>query len=233
AELVIERDPATRVLQAMKLLTLAGIEKHTEQRLRAVCTGVFFRADLERNDVWSETVDNLIRMQFVTEGPNEATLIIRKDSYFEQVITDYPSPDHPVQLERDLEKSAAVFAGLQDVEALFHLGNAFYRRKQYVQSLDAYWRVLSLGPFIDAVPAAVVWRNKGAVLQSQKRLDQAIAAYDRALQLDPTFTSAWRNQGDIQLELGHHLAALRAYERALAIEPGYTAALNSKARALN
>src|SRR5262249_44558115 len=71
AELVIERDPATRVLQAMKLLTLAGIEKHTEQRLHAVCTGVFFRADLERGDVWRETVDNLVRMQFVAEGSDE------------------------------------------------------------------------------------------------------------------------------------------------------------------
>jgi tetratricopeptide (TPR) repeat protein len=233
AELVIERDPATRVLQAMKLLTLAGIEKHTEQRLRAVCTGVFFRTDLDQGDIWRETVDNLIRMQFVTEGADEGTLIIRKDSYFEQVVTDYPSPDRPVQLERDLEKAVTVFVGVKDVEATFHLGNAFYSMKHYTQALDAYERVLSLGLFSETVPAAVVWRNKGAVLQSQKRYDQAVDAYEQALQLDPAFSSAWRNQGDIQQERGDYAAALVAYDRALAIDPRYTAALNSKGRALS
>jgi tetratricopeptide (TPR) repeat protein len=233
AELVIERDPATRVLQAMKLLTLAGIEKHTERRLRAICTDVFFRTDLGRGDVWRDTVDNLIRMQFVMEGPNEGTLIIRKDSYFEQVITDYPSPDRATQFDRDLEKTLTVFSGIQDVEAVFHLGNTFYHLKQYVQSLDAYERVLNLGAFSDAVQPAVVWRNKGAVLQSQKKYDQAIGAYDRALQLDPTYASAWRNKGDIQQELENYSAAIIAYDRALLLEPHYTAALNSKGQALN
>jgi tetratricopeptide (TPR) repeat protein len=233
AELVTMRDPAAYVLQAMKLLTLAGVEQHTERRLRKVCTAVFFRTDLEQDDVWRETVGHLVELQFVTEGPGEGTLIIRKDSYFEQVVTDYPAKDRPLQLGHDLERCMAAFVGAGDAEAIFHLGNTFYRMRQYIQSLEAYEHVLKIGVFSDAVPASVIWRNKGAVLQSQKQFAQALDAYDQALRLDPKFVSAWRNRGDIQLELGDLESALGSYERALQIEPRYVAALNSRARALN
>jgi tetratricopeptide (TPR) repeat protein len=233
AELVIERDPAARVLQAMKLLTLADIEQHTEERLRAVCVRVFARADLERDDLWRDTVDALIRMQFVTEGQDHDVLVIRKDAYFDQVITDYPAPDRPLQLQRDLEKAVQVLADQQDAEAVFHLGNTLYSMKLYPPALDAYEKVLALDTFSATVTEPIVWRNKGAVLQSLRRLDDALAAYDQALALDPAFASAWRNRGDILQERGSYDAALDAYDHALASDAHNTAALNSKGRLLS
>jgi tetratricopeptide (TPR) repeat protein len=233
AELAVERDPARQVLQAMKLLTAAGIVTHTEQRLRAICVKVFSRADLEQDVAWQETLNKLIRMQFVTDEAATYSLVIRKDSYFDQVITDYPPPERPMQLERDLEKTLQALMVIRDVEAVFQLGNAFYRLKHYDDALQAYDYALTKrsGSFSEITPA-VLWRNKGAVYQSQRHYDEALAAYDRAIALDGAFASAWRNRGGVLDEMGRPEEALIAYDRALAIQPGYAAALNGKGKTL-
>jgi tetratricopeptide (TPR) repeat protein len=233
AELAVDRDPARQVLQAMKLLTAAGVVTHTEPRLRAICVKVFFRSDLENDEIWQETLNKLIRMQFVTEDNATGNLVIRKDSYFDQVITDYPPQERPMQFERDLEKTLQAFLPLRDVEAVFQLGNSFYRLKQYNEAMQAYDYALSRrsGATADITPA-ILWRNKGAVLQSQHHFPEALEAYDRAITFDNGFASAWRNRGGVLDEMGRYAEALIAYDRALAIQPDYTAALNGKGKTL-
>jgi hypothetical protein len=66
AELAADRDPAVRVLQAMKLLSLAGIETDTAARLQTICAQVFRQTDLAKDDIWQDAVEKLTRMQFVT-----------------------------------------------------------------------------------------------------------------------------------------------------------------------
>jgi hypothetical protein len=49
-------------------------------------------------------VDQLTRVEFVTEAKDQASgtyaLVIRKDMYFDKVITDYPASNRPHQLEQ-------------------------------------------------------------------------------------------------------------------------------------
>ncbi len=232
AELAADHDPAVRVLQAMKLLSLAGIEAHTEERLQTICGQVFRHAELATEDGWQDALEKLIRKQFVTEGPKGEVLIIRKDDYFGRVITDYPSPNRPQQLERDLEKAMQAMIAVSDVEAVFYLGNALYRLKQYDAALSAYDFVLGATVHTEIVPSATVWRNKGAVLQSRRRFDAALSAYDHALALDPNFASGWRNRAGVLDEMGNFPEALSAYDHALAIDPTYAQAWNGKGRAL-
>jgi tetratricopeptide (TPR) repeat protein len=233
AELAVDRDPARQVLQAMKLLTAAGVVTYTEQRLRAICVKVFFRSDLDHDETWQETLNKLIRMQFVAEDSATGNLVIRKDSYFDQVITDYPPPERAMQLERDLEKTLQALIPLRDVEAVFQLGNAFYRLKQYAEALQAYDYALTRrsGATIDITPT-ILWRNKGAVLQSQRHYAEALEAYDRAIAFDGAFASAWRNRGGALDEMEHYSEELVAYDRALTIQPDYAAALNGKGKTL-
>jgi tetratricopeptide (TPR) repeat protein len=232
AELAADHDPAVRVLQAMKLLSLAGIETHTTVRLRTICSQIFHQADLATEEGWQDAVQKLLELEFVTEGPHEDVLIIKKDVYFEDVITDYPSPNRPQQLERDLERAAQAMMAIHDVEADFYLGNALYRTKQYDAALAAYDFVLSVDDHTEIVPTVVVWRNKGAVLRSRHRYDEALAAYDRAIALDANYASAWRNRGGVLVEMGRYDEALAAFNRALAIDPTYAQAWNGKGRAL-
>jgi tetratricopeptide (TPR) repeat protein len=232
AELAADRDPAVRVLQAMKLLSLAGIETHTRVRLRTICSQIFHQSEVATEGGWQDAVQKLLDQEFVTEGPSDDVLIIRKDVYFEDVITDYPSPNRPQQLERDFDRTAQAMMAVPDVEAVFYLGNALYRTKQYDGALAAYDFVLSVDDHTEIVPTAVVWRNIGAVLRSQHRYDEAVSAYDQAITLDAGYASAWRNRAGVLVDMGLYDEAISAYNRALAIDPTYAQAWNGKAKAL-
>src|SRR5262249_18437757 len=91
AELAADHDPAVRVLQAMKLLSMAGIEMHTTLRLRTICSQIFHQSELTSEEGWQDALKELLDQEFVTEGPHEDVLIIKKDAYFKDIVTDYPA----------------------------------------------------------------------------------------------------------------------------------------------
>jgi tetratricopeptide (TPR) repeat protein len=61
--------------------------------------------------------------------------------------------------------------------------------------------------------------NLGLCLRAQDRLEEAITAYRKALDLNPTYAPAWSNIGLDQHKLGHLNEALDAFDRALALDP--------------
>ena len=154
--LKLRQSAATTVLRAMKLLMLARIYAHTERRLRAVCAGVFRQRAIAHEDVvWQDAVDELLRLQFVRIFEHESasadagsvTLVIRKDVYFDprKVITDYPNPFEPRQLERHLAMLEPVLDELENLEALLSLGWRYYHYKDYrkaTRSWTTRWRTV-------------------------------------------------------------------------------------------
>ncbi|HEX9413121.1 MAG TPA: tetratricopeptide repeat protein, partial [Ktedonobacterales bacterium] len=114
-----------------------------------------------------------------------------------------------------------VFTGLEDVEGMFYVGNKLHSMKLYPQAQHAYESVLKV-PFDDnVVRHAVVWRNLGSVLRSQNLFEEALAAYDHAIAIQPDYASAWRNKGSLFRSQRRYDEALAAYDRALQIEPDY------------
>jgi tetratricopeptide (TPR) repeat protein len=252
-QLVDSRDPAANVLQAMKLLTLAGIDNHSDRRLRAICSGVFFRADLENEATWEGSAQRLLALQFVTEDrepiTGERELVIRKDTYFDRVISDYPAPTRPLQKKRDLEKLLQVLMRLEDVVGIFYLGNTLYKEEDFDQALKAYGALETRGDALAAesggiVQPAIVWRNKGNIFHRMDRFQEALDAYDRALEIDASVASVWRNKGGVYYSLGnaaqldgqrenadsYYQQALAVYDRALELDPHYAYAWNGKGR---
>ena len=61
--------------------------------------------------------------------------------------------------------------------------------------------------------------NLGLCLRAQNRLDEAITAYRKALDLNPSYAPAWSNIGLDQHKLGHLNEALDAFDRALVLDP--------------
>jgi tetratricopeptide (TPR) repeat protein len=72
----------------------------------------------------------------------------------------------------------------------------------------------------------------GLVLQGLKRLDEAVASYDRALALKPDYVEALNNRGLALEELERFAEALESYDRALVLRPHLAEALNNRGNTL-
>jgi len=224
--------PAVAVLRAMKLLALALIPVHTSSRIQGVCTGVFGESILQEGaKTWQESVDHLTRVEFVTEVKDKASgnyaLVIRKDTYFDKIIKDYPASNRPHQLEQHFEQLQKVLVELNDSSALVSLGNTYLDLKRYEEALAALEQALRLDP--NEAPAYI---GRGAVLLNLKRYEEALAAFDQTIRFDPNDALAYTAKGIALRNLKRYEEALAAYEQALRLDPTDTDAYNSKEKLL-
>jgi hypothetical protein len=93
--------------------------------------------------------------------------------------------------------------------------------------LAGWAKLAELNP--DFAPAHV---NVGVRLEEAGRVDEAIAAYRRALRADPGRTAAHYNLGNALIKKGLYAEAVRSYEQVLSREPGNGAAHKNLAIAL-
>ncbi len=77
-----------------------------------------------------------------------------------------------------------------------------------------------------------LWQVNGMALSRLRRTDEALAAYDRAVELNPEEPSAWLNRGNLLLSQKRHEDALECYDRALELRPDIGNVWGSKANAL-
>jgi tetratricopeptide (TPR) repeat protein len=221
---VVEADaPAAIVLRAMKLLTEAGTINHTEQRVRAVCAGVFGEREIQENEkTWRTTVNHLISLQFITVDDDalEEALVIRKDTYFEKVVTDY-QPSH-----RDLIRLCSLLVELKDIDALSDLGFTLMRLGRYEEAVAAYDQALAFDP-----NKAVTWTNKAVAHGLLEQYKEELQAAEQAVAIDPTLAAAWADKAVALKELGQPEEALAAYDQALTLNPTLAAAWDDKGKA--
>jgi len=69
-------------------------------------------------------------------------------------------------------------------------------------------------------------------LYQQGRYSEALAAYDRAIELNPDYPAALNNQGVALLALREPARALECFERAVGFQPAFAEALYNRANAL-
>jgi tetratricopeptide (TPR) repeat protein len=89
------------------------------------------------------------------------------------------------------------------------------------------WPVLS-----KTLMRAITENNLGTALQAEGRLDEAIARYRRAIELQPDYAPAFSNMGTALRARGDLDQAVATYERALAMRPDYPDAHYNLANAL-
>ncbi len=90
-----------------------------------------------------------------------------------------------------------------------------------------------------AIPQATAQGNdpiyyfeRGNLLLAHDKIDEAISAFRRAIELKPDFAEAFNNLGMALSKLGDAAAAARCYVRTLQLAPGYAAAHNNLGCAL-
>lgn len=140
---------AKMVLHAMKLLHEARINDHNETYILRACADVFYETLLQTGTkAWRDAKDLLKETQFVTvkvaKESAKVSLTIRKDTYFDQVITDYLMPNDSSQFEEDFMLLRNVLVDLNSASDLLNLGDAFYGLEQYERALAAYDLVLTI-----------------------------------------------------------------------------------------
>jgi tetratricopeptide (TPR) repeat protein/CHAT domain-containing protein len=75
--------------------------------------------------------------------------------------------------------------------------------------------------------------NQGVDRYDVGDLEGAIAAYEKALEIDPKYYDAWNNLGNALKDLGRYSEAKAAFEKALEINPKFDYAWNGLGNALN
>src|SRR5262249_44224752 len=75
---------------------------------------------------------------------------------------------------------------------------------------------------------ADAFNNRGNALKDLKRLDEALASYERALALAPAHAEYHNNRAIVLGDLKHHDAALASYHTAIGLKPQYAEAHNNR-----
>ena len=77
------------------------------------------------------------------------------------------------------------------------------------------------------------YNNRGLELAKLGQYEEAIAAYDKALEIDPEFHWAWNRKGITLNYWGRYCEALKVFKKCLEIKPEFHSAWVGKGMALN
>ena len=113
---------------------------------------------------------------------------------------------------------AAVLEGLRRVDDkvafLARYGDYFMLDQRCYEAEGAYERALAIHE-----QSADAWRGLGVAQRHLGRLDQALQAGLRAVEIDPGFVAGYEDLGDTLLARGDRKAAEDAFIRALSVDP--------------
>ena len=79
--------------------------------------------------------------------------------------------------------------------------------------------VLSVGSCSSDLSEAQLAFREGTDLLQQGHYESAIRAFDKAIQLDPTFSVAYYSRGYAYGQLGQHERAIQDYDQAIRLDP--------------
>ena len=75
-----------------------------------------------------------------------------------------------------------------------------------------------------APASPIILMHRGNALKALARHEEALASYDRALAIQPTYVDAWANKGMSLMALDRRADAIASFRRALALQPGHALA---------
>lgn len=108
--------------------------------------------------------------------------------------------------------------------------NSTYRYAKLLQHGDGW--DYSIKPIANPRPPAVAWNDKGNVLNSLGKYDEALICYGKAINIDPLFTAAWNGKGVALMGKCRFEDALLAFDKALEADLTHSTSWNSKGWAL-
>lgn len=165
-----------------------------------------------------------------------------------QAVNPYSSESVFDEVKKKLEKNP------DDVEALYHLADLYYRNALYNEAIDTYKKVVKLKPDMgyayvkmgtaydridkpaDAIREfkkavkympnyAVAYNNMGVAYGKLHKFNEEIAVLKKAIKLRSSYASARYNLGMTYLKVGNKKGAMQEYEFLKQFDEGVAEAL--------
>ncbi len=138
---------------------------------------------------------------------------------------------YPRQSEEPVEQSSEESAAESEVELSVDMEPEDDESEDdYISKddLDAIYKNFD-GEIIEAeLEDAEALIQKGLELFNLGHYDEALRAFERAVQLQPDNADAWHSKGMALFKFGRHDEALQAFEKAVQLQPGYAEAWDAK-----
>ena len=90
------------------------------------------------------------------------------------------------------------------------------RVNEALKTLNYFDKAIELDPL-----NYLAWANKGLVLKSLERLDDALLCYNRALTINPEYITVWYNKGVLLGSIGNFDEAIKAFDKVLELNPNH------------
>ncbi len=81
------------------------------------------------------------------------------------------------------------------------------------------------------IPQAYI--NRGIILATEKKYDEALTDYNKAIQLEPKFSKAYNNRGGLMRTLNKYDDAISDFNKAIELQPDYVKAYNNRGLLMN
>ena len=146
---------------------------------------------------------------------------------------------------RELGALTVTVAQENTAEDWFKKGQDLDRNGSYNESIQAYYKALNLTneTLKKNLNDSEAWQTKGLVLERLYRIDEAVIAFGKVIELDAKNAEAWLHKGKALYLIANRLDgperikvfedALKAYNKAIEINPNYGEAWNNKGYSLS
>jgi len=112
---------------------------------------------------------------------------------------------------------------LDDADAYFAQGNAFYEIGDYERAIAGFTGAIKLAP-----EDTEAYQSRGTTYYHLAEYDQAVADYTTAIQLVPDNAAAYNNRGKVYTDQGDIEQAVADFGHALQLRPDYAEAYNNR-----
>jgi tetratricopeptide (TPR) repeat protein len=160
------------------------------------------RADLAREIAWHD-------WEFRTLWEDtEAKIRLR-----EALLEELPAGDETLAARADL---------------LYTLGWLYWAVQDNSKAIETFQDALQVAQKLDDTHfVAGSYNGLGNVYRTLGRHQEAIDAYQQAIDLDPDYASPWNGLGSVYHDMSRHEEALDAYQKAIDLDPSFAASWNN------
>jgi tetratricopeptide (TPR) repeat protein len=113
-------------------------------------------------------------------------------------------------------------------DLLYTLAGLHWAKREYDKSIELWQQALAAAERLRNIgQQSRCYTGLGNVYRDLGRIDDAIAAYQRAIELDPMSAYPYNGLGNIYIDLGYPDSAIAVYSRAMELAPTLTGLLNN------